>query len=304
MELGAAPGGSPASYVSAPLGSDTTAIGGGAVNLLGEVIHAGRRSAGDDQRGAPRRQRNVRAERLDPGQRAQARDDLEEHVRAGTRRRCSRSRPSSHPTCSRCRPANSSRSRSRCTSRATPTVRVRASGSRSPRPTERSRCGPSARRSRKARPRSVSIAFGPGMPANLTLPVVPGRQRAAGAAGLPEPAQRALPALPGVRNKVPDRAKLRAAPGERFCVGSTGRQGVRSRQGIGPTRAVRLAQCSASHLVLNSSSRPKPSRNSFATQPSIMPPTSGTLARIAKSRNQSAPCAAGDTRIWPVAPAG
>ena len=49
---------------------------------LGAVIHTGRRSSGDDQRGAPRRQRNVRPGRLDPRQRAQARHHVGKHVQA------------------------------------------------------------------------------------------------------------------------------------------------------------------------------------------------------------------------------
>jgi len=44
----------------------------------------------------------------------------------------------------------------------------------------------------------VSIAFGPGMPASLTLPIVPGVKRAHRTAALPKPAQRALPPLPGI----------------------------------------------------------------------------------------------------------
>ena len=40
---------------------------------------------------------------------------------------------------------------------------------------------------------NVSIAFGPGMPANLTLPIVPGVNVPTGIAALPKPAQRALP---------------------------------------------------------------------------------------------------------------
>ncbi len=51
---------------------------------LGEVLHAGRRPAGNGQRGAPGRQRRVRSERLHPRQRAQARDDVGKHVQAGT----------------------------------------------------------------------------------------------------------------------------------------------------------------------------------------------------------------------------
>ena len=49
---------------------------------LGAVVDARRRPAGDDQRGAAGRERDVRAERLDPRQRAQAVDRLEQHVQA------------------------------------------------------------------------------------------------------------------------------------------------------------------------------------------------------------------------------
>jgi X-Pro dipeptidyl-peptidase-like protein len=48
---------------------------------------------------------------------------------------------------------------------------------------------------------NVSIAFGPGMPASVTLPIVPGVNVPTGLAALPEPAQRALPALPGIRKR-------------------------------------------------------------------------------------------------------
>ncbi len=54
---------------------------------LGEVIHSRRRPPGDDQRGAPRRQRDLRPERLDPRQRAQTSDDRGEHVQGGHPRR-------------------------------------------------------------------------------------------------------------------------------------------------------------------------------------------------------------------------
>ncbi len=53
---------------------------------VGAVLDARRRPDGDDQRGSPGRQRGVRAERLDPRQRAEALDQLEEHVQAAEHR--------------------------------------------------------------------------------------------------------------------------------------------------------------------------------------------------------------------------
>ncbi len=48
---------------------------------------------------------------------------------------------------------------------------------------------------------NVSIGFGPGMESNLTLPVVPGVSVPDRPAALPEPAQRALPVLRSVRKR-------------------------------------------------------------------------------------------------------
>ena len=158
------PAGSAVSYVSAPLSGDTTAIGGGAVNLWVKSSTPDVDLQATVSEVRPGRQRDLRPERLDPRQRAQARHHLEQHVQADRRRWSSRSRPSSHPICSRCRPANSSRSRSRCTSRGTPTAPARASGSRSLRPTARSRCGRSARPSRKAAPPTCRSPSGPACP--------------------------------------------------------------------------------------------------------------------------------------------
>ena len=58
------PAGTAVSYISPPLTKDTTVIGAGA----GPLVDSGRRSPGHHQRGAAGRQRNVRAERLDPRQ--------------------------------------------------------------------------------------------------------------------------------------------------------------------------------------------------------------------------------------------
>ena len=72
LQLGPDRAGAAASYVTAPLASNTTVIGGGARPSLGEVVGAQRRPAGDDLRGAARRQGDVRPERLAAGKRAQA----------------------------------------------------------------------------------------------------------------------------------------------------------------------------------------------------------------------------------------
>ena len=58
------PGGTALSYVSAPLAEDTGVLGAGAVAALGALVGQERRPAGDGLRGAPRRQRDLRAERL------------------------------------------------------------------------------------------------------------------------------------------------------------------------------------------------------------------------------------------------
>ena len=50
--------------MSAPLAANTTIVGGGAVQAVAEVRDSGRRPPGDDHRGPPGRQGDVRAERL------------------------------------------------------------------------------------------------------------------------------------------------------------------------------------------------------------------------------------------------
>ena len=168
---------------------------------VGQVLHPERRLPGDRQRGASRRQRDLRAERLAAGQRAQARDQREEHVQAEADACCSRSRRSlasdEEPM-----PANefvpvtiplyfeghAYRAGSR--------IRVTIAAPNGTQPiwsfSQTEPAGDTA---------TESIAFSPSMPSSLTLPIVPGSQRADGAARLPEPAQRALPALPGVRQR-------------------------------------------------------------------------------------------------------
>ncbi len=56
-------------------------------------------------------------------------------------------------------------------------------------------------RSRKARPPKCRSHSGPSIPASLILPVVPGVSVPAGVAALPEPAQRAMPHLPALRQQ-------------------------------------------------------------------------------------------------------
>jgi hypothetical protein len=68
--------GSAVSYVSAPLSADTTAIGGGAVNLWVKSSTPGVDLQATVSEVRPRRQRNLGPERLDPRQRAQARHHL------------------------------------------------------------------------------------------------------------------------------------------------------------------------------------------------------------------------------------
>ena len=158
------PAGSAVSYVSAPLSSDTTAIGGGAVNLwvksstpdvdLQATISEVRPDGNETfvQNGWIRASERKLATTSD------------KHVRGDAHAGRHRSRPSLPPICSRCRPANSSRSRSRCTSRGTPTAQARASGSRSLRRTAPSPCGRLTRRSRKARPPKCRSRSGPACP--------------------------------------------------------------------------------------------------------------------------------------------
>ena len=76
------PSGTAVSYVSAPLTTNTTVDRRRRGAPVGALLDARRRPAGHDQRGATGRQRDVRPERLDPGERAQALDELEQHVQA------------------------------------------------------------------------------------------------------------------------------------------------------------------------------------------------------------------------------
>ncbi len=149
MELGAAPGGSAVSYVSAPLTTDTTAIGGGAVHLWVKSS-------------TPDVDLQATVSEVRP-------DGNETFVQDGWLRASERKLATSSKNMFKQKPTllqpiptflasdeepmpadDSSRSRSRSTSRATSTGRARASGSRSPRRTAPSRCGRSARPSRPA----------------------------------------------------------------------------------------------------------------------------------------------------------
>ena len=157
---------------------------------VGQVIHSGRRSPGDRQRGASRRQRDVRPERLDPGERAQARHQLEQTSSSRGPRCSSRSRPCSRPMCSPCPRTSSSRSSSRCTSRGMPTARARASGSRSAAPNGTQPIWSFGHTQPAGTTATESIAFSPSMPSSLILPIVPGVSVPTG-----------LPACPSLRNE-------------------------------------------------------------------------------------------------------
>ena len=148
LQVGPAPGGHGRVLREAPLGSNTTVLGGGA-RASGSARRAERRPAGDDQRGPARRQGDVRAERLGARQRAQARRADEHAARA-------RAEPAQARRQAAAAQALRQGRRSRSTTRATPTGPARASASRSARPTATSRSGRSARRCRRAPRRSRS----------------------------------------------------------------------------------------------------------------------------------------------------
>ena len=80
--------------------------------------------------------------------------------------------------------------RSRCTSRGTPTARARASGSPSSAPNGSQPVWSFGQTQPEGGTANVSIAFGPGMPASLTLPIVPGVNVPTG-----------LPPCPSLRNE-------------------------------------------------------------------------------------------------------
>ena len=104
------PAGTAVSYVTAPLKTNTTVIGAGAVHVWVRVLDARRRPPGHGQRGAPRRQGDVRPERLDACQRAQARHRLEQHVQAAEHAARADPEPAGRRRVGRCRRHSSSRS--------------------------------------------------------------------------------------------------------------------------------------------------------------------------------------------------
>ena len=92
------PAGSAASYVTNPLSQNATVIGAGAVHAWVRSSTPQRRPPGHGHRGPPRRQGDLRAERLGAGQRAQARRSEEHPARArpeppGLRRVAAAERP-------------------------------------------------------------------------------------------------------------------------------------------------------------------------------------------------------------------
>ena len=140
------PAGSAVSYVSAPLTSDTTAIGGGRRPPVGRShplrTSTSRRRSARCVPTATRRSSRTAGSAASERKLATSSNNMFKQKPDAAR---SRSRRSSRPMWNRCPRTNSSRSSSRCTSRGTCTARARASGSRSPRPTEHSRSGRSAR---------------------------------------------------------------------------------------------------------------------------------------------------------------
>ncbi len=167
--------GTAVSYVSRPAVARTQPSSvPGAVHLWVQLLDARRRPPGHGQRGAPRRQRDVRSERLDAGQRAQALDRDRQPVQAAEHAARTRSPASSPPTSSRCRSgtfvevviplyyeghAYRAGSRIRVTIAApNGTQPIWSFGETQP-PTGTS---------------TVSIAFSKTMPSSLVLPVVPG----------------------------------------------------------------------------------------------------------------------------------
>ncbi len=77
------PAGTAASYVTPPLDANTAILGAGALEAWVKSSIARPRPSGDDHRGPPRRQGNLRAERLDAYAEPQARPQEEHRARAG-----------------------------------------------------------------------------------------------------------------------------------------------------------------------------------------------------------------------------
>ena len=165
--------GTAVSYVSAPLSEDVTTVGAGAVQLWVRSSTPRRRLPGDGQRG-PRRPRDVRAERLDARQRAQAGDRPPQHHEAAAEPAGADPDPPGQRRPADAAAAGTPRSSSRCTSRATPTAPAPGSGSRSRRPVASSRSGRSPRRGRRAGRHGATWRPRAKHPSRLVLPVVPG----------------------------------------------------------------------------------------------------------------------------------
>ena len=155
---------------------------------VGQVLHPERRFPGDRQRGASRRQRNVRPGRLAPGQRAQARNDAKNMFKQ--KPTLLQPIPTFLASDEEPMPANEfvpvtiplyfeghayrAGSRIRVTIAAPNGTQPMWSFSQTNRPA----------------PATESVAFSPGMPSSLTLPIVPG-------VSVPT----ALPACPSLRNE-------------------------------------------------------------------------------------------------------
>ena len=144
------------SYVSPPLTTNTTAIGGGAVHLWVESSTPDVDLQATVSEVRPTATRP--SSRTAGCARASASSRPTRRTSSSRSRRCSsRSRRCSPPMWNRCPRVSSCRWSSRSTSRAMPTARARASGSRSRRPTELSRCGRSPRRSPRAQLRKSRL---------------------------------------------------------------------------------------------------------------------------------------------------
>ena len=164
---------------------------------VGAVLDTRRRPPGDDQRGTPGRERDVRAERLAASRRAQARDRA--RTTSFTRSSTLLDPIPTHARLrrrSRCRGAGSSRSSIPLyyeghVYRAGSRIRVTISAPNGTQPVwSFGQTDPSGTA-------KVSVAFSRRMPSSLILPVVPGVSVPTASAGVPEPAQRAVPALRG-----------------------------------------------------------------------------------------------------------
>ena len=184
------PAGTAVSYVTAPLASEHHRRRRWRRSPVGQVSDPRRRFPGDGQRSAPRRQRDVRPERLAAGERAQARRPRRRTCSSRSPRCCSRSRRSSKPTWQPM-PANefvpvtiplyfeghAYRKGSR--------IRVTIAAPNGTQPIwSFSHTKPEGGTA------AEEIAFSPSMPSSLTLPIVP---------GLTIPT--ALPACPSLRNE-------------------------------------------------------------------------------------------------------